>query len=300
MIIIINKAGVNLGMDTITHTLFGAAIYSSINKENMEKPMKRSLLFTALAGSLAPDIDVISSLWDSAGMYQMWHRGITHSIFAVPVFALVIYLLCYLFWKVKDRKVVYIGLLSVFIHNTSDLFNAWGTGYLEPFSSVRVTFGTISIVDFVFWALILGGFILVKWRKLVSHKVFKIVGLLIMLHAGWQSLQGWIIYQQAEDRYEQLTLSASFVPGYFSIIGKNGSTIEISEAALWKKPEVQTTLTSNEDADLEYLFAINPAAKTLYQWSPFVVVEDLPDRIAVFDPRFYRNGESFLKEDALK
>jgi inner membrane protein len=287
-------------MDTITHTLFGAAIYSSINRENMDKPMKRSLLFTAMLGSLAPDIDVISSLWDTAGMYQMWHRGITHSIFAVPVFALILSLLCYLFWKVKDRKVFYIGLLSVFIHNTSDLFNAWGTGYLEPFSSVRVTFGTIPIVDLVFWVLILGGFILVKWRKLVSHKVFKIVGLLLVLHTGLQSLQGWVIYQNAADRYEQVALSAGFIPGHFSIIGKNGAEIEISEATVWSKPQIQVSLTSSEDADLDYLFAVNPAAKTLYQWSPFVVVEDLPDRIAVFDPRFYRNGESFLNEYALK
>jgi inner membrane protein len=287
-------------MDTITHTLFGAVIYSSINKENMEKPMKRSLLFTALVGSLAPDIDLISSLWDHAGMYQMWHRGITHSIFAVPVFAIILSLLCYLFWKVKDRKVLYIGLLSVFIHSTSDLFNAWGTGYLEPFFSIRITFGTIPIIDFVFWTLIIGGFVLVKWRKLVSHKVFKIVGLLLLIHVSLQSMQGWIIYREAADRYEQLTLSAGFVPGYFSVIGKNGATVEISEAALWSKPETRLSLISDEDVDLEPLFAVNPAARTLYQWSPFVVVEDLPDRIAIFDPRFYRNGESFLREYKLK
>ncbi len=102
---------------------------------------------------------MISALWDTEGMYQMWHRGITHSIFAVPIFAILLCLLCYLIWKVKDRRIFYVGLLSVLIHNTSDLFNAWGTGYFEPFSSIRVTFGVIPIVDLVVWSLILVGYI---------------------------------------------------------------------------------------------------------------------------------------------
>jgi inner membrane protein len=59
---------------------------------------------------------------------------------------------------------------------------------------------------------------------------------------------------------------------------------------------VTETLVSQEQADLEPLFARNPAARTLMEWSPFVVIVDDGQRLGVYDPRFYRNGESFLFE----
>lgn len=118
-------------IDSITHTLFGLTLYGAVNKEEMPKELKKPLFFTAVAGSIIPDIDVISRFWDTEGLYQMWHRGITHSLFLVPVWALLLSVLCYWIWSVKDRRVFYIGMLAVFIHNTSDLFNTWGTGYLS-------------------------------------------------------------------------------------------------------------------------------------------------------------------------
>jgi inner membrane protein len=287
-------------MDSITHTLFGLTLYAAIDKQSMEKPLLRAIGFTAVAGSLAPDIDVISSLWDTQGLYQMWHRGITHSIFAVPVFAVILWLICYLIWRTKDRRIFAVGLLAVFIHSTSDLFNAWGTGYLEPFSAVRVTFGVIPIVDFVVWVFILGGFLIAKIKKIKSPFLFRMVGLLIVCHVALQSVQGWLIYRDAIHQYERVTLSASFVPGQYAVIGQNGAIVDMYTANVWSRSDVQMRFESNLNADLDYLFRNNPEARTLYQWSPIVVIEETPEEIRLFDPRFYRNGESFLMESASK
>ena len=65
----------------------------------------------------------------------MWHRGITHSIFFTPLWAALFFLICIGLFKIKDKKLFLLGWFAVFIHDTSDLFNAWGTGYLEPFSN---------------------------------------------------------------------------------------------------------------------------------------------------------------------
>jgi inner membrane protein len=283
-------------MDTITHALFGLTIYSSVDKRDMSKEMKRSVLFTTMVGSQIPDIDVVSKLWDTEGMYQMWHRGITHSLWFVPLWALVLISVCLLIWKVKDRKLFLIALLSVFIHSTSDLFNAWGTGYLEPFSPIRITFGTIPIVDFAIWAIILGGYILWLIFKWQQHLVFRIVGIVIVTHIAIQSVQGYWIYHSVSAKYEEHTLAASFVPWHFNIIGKNGNKVEISEATIWQEPRLLHTLTSAEDADLDTLFAQNPKAKTLHQWSPLVVIVDDEERLGIYDPRFYQDGQSFLFE----
>ncbi|ALS23604.1 MULTISPECIES: metal-dependent hydrolase [Paenibacillus] len=289
-------------MDTITHTLFGLTLYGAVDKSRMTRREKQALLFTTVTGSQIPDIDVISAWWDTAGRYQMWHRGLTHSVFLVPVFAALLAGMARLVWKVKGWSWFVIGMIAVFIHNTSDLFNAWGTGYLEPFSTVRITFGTIPIVDLVFWALMLGGWLWVFFRKrsgrlkVPSHRVYRTVWLLIALHVGLQSFQGYTLYQQVNHQYEQVALAADFVPGTFTVIGKHGNTVELSKGTVWTGIRPVTQLKSNEDADLEALFAANPKAKTLYEWAPFVVVVEDDKRLGLYDPRFYRNGQSFLFE----
>ncbi|WP_438447194.1 metal-dependent hydrolase [Gorillibacterium sp. sgz5001074] len=288
-------------MDTITHTLFGLTLYGSVDKRGWEKPAKRALLFTAVLGSQAPDIDVVSSLWDTAGRYQMWHRGFTHSVFLVPVWAALLFLLARLLWKRQaGGRLFGMGLLAVFIHDTSDLFNAWGTGYFEPWSPMRVTFGTIPIVDPLFWLIMLAGWLWVRYRLLPKgwpgHLAYRAVWALMALHVGLQSAQGYLLYREAHSHYEQVALSADFVPGQFTVIGKQGSEVVLEKGNVFTGLTERIRLESREDADLERLFAANPKAKTLMEWSPFVVVVDDGQRLGVYDPRFYRNGQSFLFE----
>jgi inner membrane protein len=285
-------------MDTITHTMFGFALYGTAKTVDMPKNERRALFFAVLAGSQIPDIDVISALWDTNGQYQMWHRGITHSIFLAPFWALILSYLFGLIFKTRLRILYPLTLLAVVIHCTADIFNAWGTGYLEPFSQMRLTFGTISIVDLVFWALMLAGFLYARFgpRKWPAHIIYRAVWLFIVLQVLSQSVQGYILYQQHRAQYEQLTLVADFIPFQFTVVGKNGDLIELRYGNVFRGTTLQTTLRSNEQANKQLLFDKNPRARTLVQWSPFVVFVEDQQRIAVYDPRFYRNGSSFLIE----
>ncbi|NEU31963.1 metal-dependent hydrolase [bacterium LRH843] len=284
-------------MDTITHTLFGIGIYKAINKEKMSKKEKQALLLTSIGASQIPDIDIISQLWDTAGQYQMWHRGITHSVFLVPVWAFLFFVINYLFFRLKNWRFFWIACLAVFTHNTSDVFNAWGTGYLEPFSTIRLSFGTIPIIDFVIWILFLATFLLSKTRKAwTEHRLYRICWTLIAFHVVVQSAQGYILYNDYSPRYEQVTLSASFIPWNYSIIGKNVDTVDIVRSSLFTEERLIDQLNSDSDSELEQLFVQNPKAKTLYEWSPFVVVVDNEEYFGIYDPRFYREGQSFLFE----
>jgi inner membrane protein len=285
-------------MDTVTHTLFGLTLYGAANKLNMDKSQKRALLFTAIVGSQIPDIDVVVNLTENGRiMQQMWHRGLTHSFFLIPVWGVIIYLLSRLLFKVRDRRLFNWALLAVFIHDTSDLFNTWGTGFLEPFSSYRVTFGTISIVDFVFWFFMLAGFIVSRKKEAAErYKTFRVVWLLMIAHVAIQSLQGYVLYNEAKNDYDEVALAASFVPTQFQVIGKKGSDVEILKDSIFIEPQLEHRLVSSDEADLAPLFDENPSAKTLYDWSPFVVVVEEGEKLGIYDPRFYRNGESFLYE----
>jgi len=287
-------------VDTITHTLFGLTLYGAVDKTKMTRREKQALLFTTVTGSQIPDIDVISAWWDAAGRYQMWHRGLTHSVFLVPLWAALVAGAGRLISRGRIWSLFPAACVAVFIHDTSDLFNAWGTGYFEPFSPMRITFGTVPIVDLVFWAIMLLGWLVARYGKdrvrLPSHHVFRIVWLLMALHAGFQSAQGYSLYKQAAAEYEQVALSADFVPGVFTVVGKRWDTVDLKKGTLWGGVTLQTQLKSAEDAQLDQLFADNPKARTLKEWSPFVVVVNDDKRLGLYDPRFYRNGQSFLFE----
>ncbi|WP_088102026.1 metal-dependent hydrolase [Halalkalibacter urbisdiaboli] len=285
-------------MDTITHTLLGLTTYGAVKKEEQDKQTKRALLFSAVAGAQIPDIDVVANLTETGRvMEQMWHRGLTHSIFLTPFWALLIYAVALLIWKRKDRLIFYLAWLNVVIHISVDSLNNWGTGLLEPISSMRVSLGFIPIVDLVFWGFILSGFIVTKAvKRFSSYRVWRWVLVCMALHVAVQSVQGMIIKQEAQQTYEEVALAASFVPWHFSVIAKSDEIVNIYHTTVWRESVLVEALYSDEDADLDPLFSGNPKAPVLMEWSPFVVVVEEDDMLAIFDPRFYRNGSSFLTE----
>ncbi|HAQ08712.1 MAG TPA: metal-dependent hydrolase, partial [Bacillus bacterium] len=249
-------------MDTITHTLFGLALYGAVDKTHMEKSRKHAYLVTAVGASQIPDIDVISKFWDNEGLYQMWHRGITHSVFLTPLWAGLFVLLSLLLFKVRDPKLFFLGWIAVLIHNSSDLFNAWGTGYLEPFSDIRISFGTIPIIDFVFWIIIGAAFIASRRNKSKSPAYFKYAWVFIALHLIVQSVQGWTIYGQYKDDYDQIALSAGFIPWTYTVITKNETEVAIFQDNLFTEKNLQYELTSAEGTDLNGLFEEKPESRT--------------------------------------
>lgn len=283
-------------MDTITHTLFGLSLYAAFKNEQESKQYNRALLVSTIGASQIPDIDIVSQLWDTHGLYQMWHRGITHSLFLTPFWGLLFFGLSWLVYQIKDKRLFYISWLAVFIHITSDLFNAWGTGYFEPFSHVRITFGTIPIVDFVFWLVILSAFVISKRTNFSSKKIYRVAWGIMVLHVIVQSLYGYFLYHQYEGKYHELALSADFTPFSFTVIGKEGGTVDIIDTALVENDTIRNRLQSSEQANLDVLFEKRPEAKTLFEWAPFVVIVDDEHYLGLYDPRFYRKGQSFLFE----
>jgi len=285
-------------MDTITHALFGLTLYGVIDKRAFQPELKKSVLAAAIVGSQIPDIDVISSLTETGKiMSQMWHRGLTHSVFLAPVWALLIWWLCRMLFKSKDALIYKISLVAVLIHIGTDALNSWGTGLLEPFSSVRVSIGAIPIVDVVFWVAILAGwlcaFFIKRWP---SHYMLRAAWAVMAIHILAQTAQVYAIHREMGAQFEEMAVSASFIPGQFQAFGKLQGKVEIFAVSLFSGVSHVETLPSDDDADLKLLFEKNPRAEVLYAWSPFVVVVNNEQVLGIYDPRFYRNGNSFLAE----
>ena len=137
-------------MDTGTHIVMGIALGGLA----LADPVVSSSTLTTTAviagtiiGSQAPDIDTVLKLRNNA-VYIRHHRGITHSIPAVILWPLLISGVLWLI--IPEANLLHLWLwtfLAVFLHVFVDIFNAYGTQALRPFSRKWVALGVINTFD---------------------------------------------------------------------------------------------------------------------------------------------------------
>jgi inner membrane protein len=116
--------------------------------------------WAALAGAIfavLPDIDYFFIFWDRLAFIR-YHRGFTHSLLALPLFALAGALLGRSLGGDRWFKPLFIlGLAALASHLLLDLATSYGTQLLSPFSRRRLSLDWIFIIDPYFTALLLAG-----------------------------------------------------------------------------------------------------------------------------------------------
>lgn len=142
-------------MDSLTHIVLGACIGEAVAGKKLGK---RAMIVGAIAQSI-PDIDFISTFWLHDAGDIIGHRGFTHSItfsilaiFILSWLARIIFRKQNLTWKDWFRL---IGI-NIVVHLFIDAFNAYGVGWLEPFSHKRFSFHILFVADpfFSVWPFI--------------------------------------------------------------------------------------------------------------------------------------------------
>ncbi len=136
-------------MDTITHVVLGACIGEAIAGKQLGK---KALLIGAIAQSI-PDIDFVASFWLPTATDLLAHRGFTHSFLFMILFTPLIAFLSGRIFKQANlsfRRWMFFWGFQIFIHLFIDAFNAYGTGWFEPFSHYRVSFNSLYVADPVF------------------------------------------------------------------------------------------------------------------------------------------------------
>jgi inner membrane protein len=142
-------------MDSITHIAIG----SCIGEIMLGKQLGRKALLWGLVAASLPDIDAVEGFFLSLPEELIAHRGITHSLlFALLVSGLLAYL-CSRFYRRQEISYGYyylFFLMQVGLHDLLDSCNAYGTGFLEPFSSERFSINLLYVADplFSIWPLI--------------------------------------------------------------------------------------------------------------------------------------------------
>ena len=172
-------------MDTGTHIVMGLGIagiatLDPIVAEN--SATATSVLIGAVIGSQIPDVDTILKLRNNA-VYIRNHRGITHSIPAVLLWPILITAVIHIFFP--ESNILHLWMwtfIAVFLHVFVDIFNAYGTQALRPFSSKWVALGIINTFDPIIFAMHIIGLIIWAFGAHPGYTFLIIYGLLIIYY----------------------------------------------------------------------------------------------------------------------
>lgn len=141
-------------MDTITHGITGALIAKSF----FSKREGRIATLAVTLGSIFPDVDTLATwFYDNRTAYLKIHRGVTHSLVMLPVFALAFGAITCLLSRRKDKWLLFSSLYAVGIasHIFLDLITSYGTMIWSPVSYARYAWDITFIVDLVFSGIVL-------------------------------------------------------------------------------------------------------------------------------------------------
>ncbi|MCG8435996.1 MAG: metal-dependent hydrolase, partial [Gammaproteobacteria bacterium] len=156
-------------MDTITHAISGAVIgiASGTGAKDAEKlSLKKRAAIGGFAAAF-PDSDFVISLFADHFTYLNLHRGVTHSVLLLPLWAVALGFLIAFMFRMKNRfpDVALVAGLGIGVHIVGDIVTSYGTKIFAPFSDLAVSFPITFIIDLVFTALMVSGLIVALARR---------------------------------------------------------------------------------------------------------------------------------------
>ncbi|MEW6648128.1 MAG: metal-dependent hydrolase [Pseudomonadota bacterium] len=177
-------------MDTLTHALSGmllARATAPVQPHSGQLPLRSRMLVGLLAGAF-PDSDFVLQLFGDAFIYLNHHRGVTHSLPLLPLWALLLSGLFVLLWRRRHAWQAFYGvaLLALGIHVAGDVITAFGTRIFAPFSDYRAALPAIFIIDLWFTGIIVAGLLAAwLWRSRLAARL----GLTLL--AAYVGVQVW-------------------------------------------------------------------------------------------------------------
>ena len=181
-------------MDTLTHALSGALAARAT------APAKARISLTArvAAGFFAaafPDMDWVLA-YVSPVAYITGHRGVTHSVLLLPLWAGLLAWLCAKIGRGGATWRDYYGVCAIALgmHILGDLITSFGTIVFAPVSDARIAWSTTFIIDLWFTGIIVAGLAAAwVWRR---SRVPAVLGLATL--AGYVGLQA-VLHSRAVD-----------------------------------------------------------------------------------------------------
>ncbi len=170
-------------MDPLSQGILGASASQSFAINPAKQRL--SLLVGLLAG-MAPDLDVFIRSADDPLLFLEFHRQFTHSLFFIPVGALLCTLILYPLLKrtLTFSAVFLYAFLGYATHGLLDSCTSYGTQLFWPISNTRISWNNVSVIDPLFTLPILILVSVAFARKQSRYARFALIYALVYLSFG--------------------------------------------------------------------------------------------------------------------
>jgi len=197
-------------MDPFSQAVLGASLSQSFVKDKSK--LLSALLIGGIA-AMAPDLDVLIRSEKDPMLFLEFHRQFTHSLIFIPFGALLCALIFYPVLRSKWLKLdlsfkqIYLfSFLGYATHGLLDACTSYGTQLFWPFSTMRVAWNTVSIIDPLFTFPVLILVLLAVKRRSVRFARIAFAYAVIFLSLG--IIQNYraeeVVYQLAQQRGHQV------------------------------------------------------------------------------------------------
>ncbi|ETX08911.1 MAG: hypothetical protein ETSY2_02580 [Candidatus Entotheonella gemina] len=132
-------------MDPISQATLGVVAAQSAS----DPRRLRAAAFLGCVAGLAPDIDVFISSPTDPLLFLEFHRQFTHSLVFIPFGALICSAMFYLAVRqyLSFKETFWFCLLGYATHGLLDACTTYGTQLFWPFSTYRVAWNNVSVID---------------------------------------------------------------------------------------------------------------------------------------------------------
>ncbi|MCX7960509.1 MAG: metal-dependent hydrolase [Burkholderiales bacterium] len=145
-------------MDTLTHALSGALVARATAPRAAARGALARRLAAGFLACAFPDLDFVAGFLGPVE-YLRYHRGVTHSLVLLPLWALALaWLLAKLLREPGGWRALYgVCALGIGAHIAGDWITSFGTMVLAPLSDRRAALGVTFIIDLWFSAIVVAG-----------------------------------------------------------------------------------------------------------------------------------------------
>src|ERR1700741_3189475 len=147
-------------MDTLTHALSGALLARATNMTDAPPHSLPRRIAAGFFACAAPDLDFVIGC-AGASTYHEHHRGGTHSLILLPLWALLFsWILARILREPRGWRALYaVTAMGLALNIAGDVITSYGNMVLAPFSSWRAGIGTTFIIDLWFSGIIVAGLV---------------------------------------------------------------------------------------------------------------------------------------------
>lgn len=291
-------------MDSLTHGLLGLAIGSL---RRSERDRAAVLLGCVLAAEI-PDLDYFWPADNSVLHSLKAHRGLTHSLLAAPLVALVAAGATKLVFRNARMTTVFLWSLPavVFAHLLADAWTGWGTRLALPFSDARVTLDWMMVVDPLFTLpLLVGALWGIRRRALIRRALLTGAAIACVYLAARIAIRAAMtarVVASYESAQAVQVFPSWLGPTRWRYVAVVGDRYAVGRVNAFEAPVEQAThpgAASNGMSRLSPTASANDTVREALAWARFPLVTEAPRtpsgaRVSVADLRYHLDGQPTL------